>query len=111
MRWPNKWAKITEERLQCNGLGKTRKLLDDTAFEAELQGLSKDAVVLPLFLALLLLHLHNASDVARDLLLNDNLVWMAFCGLDPGREKPSLATLLHFRSAFIRQESGIACWR
>ncbi len=95
---PTKWANIAEERLQLSCLGKIRKELDDTALAAELPGLSKDAVILPLFLALLQQRLHHASDKALGRMLSDNLVWMAFCGLDPVREKPSSATLVHFRN-------------
>ncbi len=98
MQHSSKWAKIAEERLQLSGLGKIRKELDDTALAAELQGSSRDDVVLPLFLALLLQHMHHASDEALGKMLRDNLVWMAFCGLDPEREKPSLATVIHFRN-------------
>ncbi len=95
---PSLAAKLAEERLQRSGLGKIKKELDVAALAEELQGSSKDDVVLQLFLALLLQHLHNASDEALEGLLHDNLAWMAFCGLDPEREKPSLATIIQFRN-------------
>ncbi len=91
-------SKLAEERLEEDFLGKVRKLLDDEALAAELQGVGKDYDALPLFLALLLQHMNNASDLGVQRALRRDLAWMGFCGYDPHSETPSAATICRFRN-------------
>ncbi len=89
---------LAEERLEEDFLGKVRKLLDDEALTAELQGVGKDYDALPLFLALLLQHMNSTSDHGVQRALRRDLAWMGFCGYDPHSETPSAATICRFRN-------------
>ncbi len=89
---------LMEQAFKRRRLSDIKQLLDEDALAAELQGLGKDYAAVPLFLALLLQHMHNVSDEEAEATLHDSLSWMAFCGYELESEKPSAATLCRFRN-------------
>ncbi len=88
---------LAEERLEEDFWGRVRKLLDDEALAAEMQGVGKDYDSWRLFLALLLQHMNNQSDLGVQRALRHDLAWMVFCGCDPHGGTPSAAAVCRFR--------------